>query len=168
MTPDPRWLEILKASGWQTAAVAAACGLFLIARAFRRSALRLPGFRPWRLLILNAECSVRCRAIYPSIGGMRLLASRCEHGRPVGRPSRCRKSAAYVVSPIRKLARLLIELHQPLVAVAAKRGARRGHGRRACGPSERRDGNQRDQRESSDKLLHDTSPCYGLQSQTVS
>jgi hypothetical protein len=30
MTPDPRWLEILKASGWQTAAVAAACGLFLL------------------------------------------------------------------------------------------------------------------------------------------
>jgi hypothetical protein len=31
MTPDPRWLEILKASGWQTAAIAAACGLFLLA-----------------------------------------------------------------------------------------------------------------------------------------
>jgi hypothetical protein len=30
MTPDPRWLEILKASGWQTAAGAAACGLFLL------------------------------------------------------------------------------------------------------------------------------------------
>jgi hypothetical protein len=29
MTPDPRWLEILKASGWQTMAIAAACGLFL-------------------------------------------------------------------------------------------------------------------------------------------
>ena len=29
MSPDPRWLEILKASGWQTAAVAAALGLFL-------------------------------------------------------------------------------------------------------------------------------------------
>jgi hypothetical protein len=28
--PDPRWLEILKASGWQTAAVAIACGLFLL------------------------------------------------------------------------------------------------------------------------------------------
>ena len=30
MTPDPRWLEILKASGWQTTAIAAACGLFLL------------------------------------------------------------------------------------------------------------------------------------------
>jgi hypothetical protein len=30
MVPDPRWLEILKASGWQTAAVAAACGFFLL------------------------------------------------------------------------------------------------------------------------------------------
>ena len=29
MVPDPRWLELLKASGWQTAAVAAALGLFL-------------------------------------------------------------------------------------------------------------------------------------------
>jgi hypothetical protein len=29
--PDPRWLEILKASGWQTAAISAACGLFLFA-----------------------------------------------------------------------------------------------------------------------------------------
>jgi Super-infection exclusion protein B len=27
--PDPRWLEILKASGWQTTALAAAFGLFL-------------------------------------------------------------------------------------------------------------------------------------------
>jgi hypothetical protein len=30
MTPDPKWLEILKASGWQTAALAAACGCFLL------------------------------------------------------------------------------------------------------------------------------------------
>lgn len=30
MAPDPRWLEILKASGWQMAALAAACGLFLL------------------------------------------------------------------------------------------------------------------------------------------
>jgi hypothetical protein len=29
VTPDPRWLEILKASGWQTAGIAAACGVFL-------------------------------------------------------------------------------------------------------------------------------------------
>jgi hypothetical protein len=31
MTLDPRWLEILRASGWHTAAIAAACGLFLLA-----------------------------------------------------------------------------------------------------------------------------------------
>jgi hypothetical protein len=29
MTPDPRWLDILKASGWQTAAFAGAAGLIL-------------------------------------------------------------------------------------------------------------------------------------------
>jgi hypothetical protein len=29
MTPDPRWLEILKASGWQTAAIAIASGALL-------------------------------------------------------------------------------------------------------------------------------------------
>lgn len=31
MTPDPKWLEILKASGWQTTALAVAFGLFLVA-----------------------------------------------------------------------------------------------------------------------------------------
>lgn len=30
MIPDSRWLEILKSSGWQTAAIAAACGFFLL------------------------------------------------------------------------------------------------------------------------------------------
>lgn len=30
MTPDPKWLEILKASGWQTTALAAAFGCFLL------------------------------------------------------------------------------------------------------------------------------------------
>ena len=29
MTPDPRWLEILKASGWQTAAISLGCGALL-------------------------------------------------------------------------------------------------------------------------------------------
>lgn len=29
--PDSRWLEVLKASGWQTGAIAAACALFLFA-----------------------------------------------------------------------------------------------------------------------------------------
>jgi len=30
MTPDPKWLEILKASGWQTTALAAAFGMTLL------------------------------------------------------------------------------------------------------------------------------------------
>jgi hypothetical protein len=30
MTLDSKWLDILKASGWQTTAIAAACGLFLL------------------------------------------------------------------------------------------------------------------------------------------
>ncbi|WP_454641591.1 hypothetical protein [Bradyrhizobium liaoningense] len=43
MTPDPRWLEILKASGWQTAALASAAGLLLWAD----RAGWLPSFEPW-------------------------------------------------------------------------------------------------------------------------
>jgi hypothetical protein len=43
MTPDPRWLGILKASGWQTAALAAASGLLLWAN---RTGW-LPPFEPW-------------------------------------------------------------------------------------------------------------------------
>ncbi|MCA6114959.1 superinfection exclusion B family protein [Bradyrhizobium sp. WSM 1738] len=43
--PDPRWLEILKASGWQTAAVSAACGLFLL---FARWSW-LPPLDPWMI-----------------------------------------------------------------------------------------------------------------------
>jgi superinfection exclusion protein B len=50
MTPDPRWLEILKASGWQTAAVAVACGLFLLAADFGW----LPPLEPWMVLIAAA------------------------------------------------------------------------------------------------------------------
>jgi hypothetical protein len=30
MTPDPKWLEILKASGGQSASLAVACGVFLL------------------------------------------------------------------------------------------------------------------------------------------
>ena len=30
MTPDPKWLEILKASGWQTTGLACAFGVFLL------------------------------------------------------------------------------------------------------------------------------------------
>ncbi len=29
MTPDPKWLEILKASGWQTTAIALACAIII-------------------------------------------------------------------------------------------------------------------------------------------
>src|SRR5271165_2038798 len=43
MTPDPKWLEILKASGWQTAALAAACGLFLLVGRWGW----LPPLDPW-------------------------------------------------------------------------------------------------------------------------
>jgi hypothetical protein len=43
MTPDPRWLEILKASGWQTTASTAACGLFLLVVRLGW----LPPLNPW-------------------------------------------------------------------------------------------------------------------------
>ena len=29
VVPDPKWLALLKATGWQTAGLAAACGVFL-------------------------------------------------------------------------------------------------------------------------------------------
>jgi hypothetical protein len=45
MTPDPRWLEILKASGWQTTALATAFGLFLLAAHIGW----LPPLDPWML-----------------------------------------------------------------------------------------------------------------------
>ena len=32
MTPDPKWLEILKANGWQTTALACAFSVFLLLR----------------------------------------------------------------------------------------------------------------------------------------
>ena len=64
-------------------------------------------------------------------------------------------------------AALLIEGRRQLVAVIPEIGARRGHvggGLPLRVLSERRDGKQRDQRESSDKRLHDTTPCYGRSS----
>ena len=45
MTPDPKWLEILKASGWQTAALAAACGLFWLVGRWGW----LPPLDPWMI-----------------------------------------------------------------------------------------------------------------------
>jgi hypothetical protein len=50
MTPDPRWLEILKASGWQTAAIAIACGLFLLSAHLGW----LPPLDPWMILLAVA------------------------------------------------------------------------------------------------------------------
>lgn len=60
MAPDPRWLEILKASGWQTAAIAGACGIFLIAARWNW----FPPLDPWMVqlaafvLLLNACLTV--------------------------------------------------------------------------------------------------------------
>jgi len=55
MTPDPRWLEILKASGWQTAAISVGCGVLLWAS----HAGWLPPFEPW-LVQLVAAAMVLC------------------------------------------------------------------------------------------------------------
>jgi hypothetical protein len=49
MTIDSRWLEILKATGWQTTAIAAACGLFLL---FARWGW-LPSLPPWVVQIVT-------------------------------------------------------------------------------------------------------------------
>lgn len=56
MTPDPRWLEILKASGWQTAAISLACGVMLWAS----HKGWLPPFEPWLVQIV-AAAMVICR-----------------------------------------------------------------------------------------------------------
>jgi hypothetical protein len=56
MTPDPRWLlEILKARGWQTAAVSIGCALLLWAN----RAGWLPPFEPW-MVQLGAVAMVIC------------------------------------------------------------------------------------------------------------
>ncbi len=47
MTLDSKWLEILKASGWQTTAIAAACGLFLLFAHWGW----LPPLAPWIIQI---------------------------------------------------------------------------------------------------------------------
>src|SRR5262249_2288183 len=44
---DPRWLEILKASGWQTAAIAAPCFLVLAADRFGL----IPKLDPWMVQV---------------------------------------------------------------------------------------------------------------------
>jgi hypothetical protein len=53
--PDPRWLEILKASGWQTAAVAGACALFLLIAHWGW----LPPLEPW-MIQLAAIATLIC------------------------------------------------------------------------------------------------------------
>ena len=55
MTPDPRWLEILKASGRQTAAIAIACGALLWANYEGW----LPPLDPW-MVQLAAAAMVIC------------------------------------------------------------------------------------------------------------
>ena len=77
-------------------------------------------------------------------------------GRIAGKAARC-------VSTIVNFATLPIEVYRRLVAVTPERGARRGN-LRARGCRERRNGNQREQCESSHQLLHDTSPGYGRSS----
>ncbi len=47
MTFDSKWLEILKASGWQTTAIATACGIFLLFAHWGW----LPPLAPWMILI---------------------------------------------------------------------------------------------------------------------
>jgi hypothetical protein len=55
---------------------------------------------------------------------------------------------------------LPIEVYRRLVSVTPERGARRGN-LRARGRRERRNGDKREQSESSDQLLHETSPTLG-------
>src|SRR5262249_40892162 len=58
VTPDPRWLEILKASGWQTAAISFSCAALLWAS----HAGWLPPFEPW-LVQLTAAAMVICGSL---------------------------------------------------------------------------------------------------------
>jgi len=62
MMPDPRWLEILKASGWQTAALAVAAGLLLWAD----RAGWIPALEPWM---------VQAAAVVMVVCGLLALAS---------------------------------------------------------------------------------------------
>ncbi len=55
MAPDPKWLEILKASGWQTTAIAVACGLFLLLARLGW----LPPLEPW-MTLLAAFAALLC------------------------------------------------------------------------------------------------------------
>jgi hypothetical protein len=67
------------------------------------------------------------------------------------------------VSTVGNFDALPIDVYRRLVAVTPERGARRGN-LRARGRRERRDGDQREQCEGGDQLLHDRSPGYGRSS----
>jgi hypothetical protein len=54
--PDARWLEILKASGWQTTALAVAFGVFIILRS------QLPALSDWAFLII-VLCFLICASL---------------------------------------------------------------------------------------------------------
>jgi hypothetical protein len=71
---DPRWLEILKASGWQTAAIATACLLILAADRFEF----IPKLDPWMIqltaaamaicaLLAVASCISKSSAVYNKV-----------------------------------------------------------------------------------------------------
>ena len=81
MTPDPRWLEILKASGWQTAAIAIACGALLWAN----HEFWLPPFDLWMVQLAAAAmviCSLLALASFASNSAIQIekwCASLKEH-----------------------------------------------------------------------------------------
>src|SRR5262245_50273565 len=74
-------------------------------------------------------------------------------------PRRCGRPAS-ISWALRALASgsTLVANRSLLVPVTPECGARRGHRGRICGLSERRDGDQQDQRENSDECPHGTSP----------
>lgn len=71
MTPDPRWLEILKASGWQTGALAVAAGLLLWAN----HAGWLPPFEAWMVqtaAVVMIVCGLLALASFASNAAIRI------------------------------------------------------------------------------------------------
>ncbi|WP_316168177.1 MULTISPECIES: hypothetical protein [unclassified Bradyrhizobium] len=71
MAPDPRWLEILKASGWQTGALAVAAGLVLWAN----QAGWLPPFEPWMVqaaAVVMIVCGLLAFASFASNAAVRI------------------------------------------------------------------------------------------------
>lgn len=67
MNPDPKWLEILKASGWQTGAIAIACGAVLAI--LHAGWLPSPGAVPIFLLVV--ACAIcACLAVASMLSGL--------------------------------------------------------------------------------------------------